>query len=94
MVIGTIKLKIFAPWVHSLKEKRMVVKSLCARIKNKFNVSIAEVEDQDIHQNIVLGVACVTTDNAHADQILDKVIRFIEADTEGEIIHLERENLY
>ena len=94
MVIGTIKLKIFAPWVHSLKEKRMVVKSLCARIKNKFNVSIAEVEDQDIHQNIVLGVACVTTDNAHADQILDKVIRFIEANTEGEIIHLERENLY
>ncbi|NLK99718.1 MAG: DUF503 domain-containing protein [Clostridiales bacterium] len=94
MVIGTIKLKIFAPWVHSLKEKRMVVKSLCARIKNKFNVSIAEVEDQDIHQSIVLGVACVTTDNAHADQILDKVIRFIEANTEGEIIHLERENLY
>lgn len=91
MVIGIAKVKIYAPWVHSLKEKRMVVKSLCSRVKNKFNVSIAEVEDQDIHQSIVLGFACVSNDNAHADQVIDTVIAFIEGNTEGEIINVERE---
>ena len=64
MVVGTVRIKIYAPWVHSLKEKRMVVKSLCAKVKNKFNVSIAEVEDQDLHQSIVLGIACITSSSA------------------------------
>ena len=91
MVVGIAKIRIYAPWVHSLKEKRMVVKSLCAKVKNKYNVSIAEIEDQDIHQSIVLGFTCVTNDNSHADQIIDTVIRFIEGSTEGEIIHIERE---
>lgn len=94
MVVGTLKIRIYAPWVFSLKEKRMLVKGLCAKIQNRFNVSVAEVEDQDIHKSIVLGIACVTTDNNHADQVLDKVIQFIEGSTEGEIIHIERENAY
>ena len=94
MIVGTLKIRIYVPWVHSLKEKRMVVKSLCARVKSKFNVSIAEVEDQDIHKSIVLGIACVTNDNSHADQILDRVIEFIEGSTEGEIIQIDRENTY
>ena len=91
LVVGIIKIKIHVSWVHSLKEKRMVVKSLCAKVKNKFNVAVAEIEDQDIHQSIVLGVACVTNYNAHADQILDNVINFIDGNTEGQVIHIERE---
>jgi uncharacterized protein YlxP (DUF503 family) len=90
MVVGTVRIKIYAPWVHSLKEKRMVVKSLCAKVKNKFNVSIAEVEDQDLHQSIVLGIACITSSSAHADKILDTVINFIEGNTVGDIINIER----
>lgn len=93
MIIGAVKMRIHAPWVHSLKEKRMVVKSLCARVQNNFNVSIAEVEEQDIHQIIVLGFACVTNDPSHADSINDKIINFIERNTEGEIIEIEREIL-
>jgi len=91
MVTGIVKIRIYAPWVHSLKEKRMIVKSICSRVRNKFNVSIAEIEDQDIHQSIVLGFACVTTNNAHADKIIDTVIGFVEENTEGEIIGIERE---
>lgn len=91
MVIGVIKMTIYTPWVHSLKEKRMVVKSLCAKVRNKFNVSIAEVEEQDIHQKIVLGFVCVAGDNAHADSIMDHVVNFMEGSTEGEIINMERE---
>jgi uncharacterized protein YlxP (DUF503 family) len=91
MVIGIVKIKIYVPWVHSLKEKRMVVKSLCAKVQNKFNVSIAEVEDQDLHQSVVLGFAGVAGDNAQADSILDHVINFVESNTEGEVISIERE---
>ena len=91
MIIGTAKITIYAPWVHSLKEKRMVVKSICAKVSNKFNVSIAEVEDQDIHQRIVLGFACVVGEVFIADSIIDHVLNFIESNTEGEIIDIERE---
>lgn len=94
MVVGTVRLRIYVPWVQSLKEKRKIVKSLCAKVKNKFNVSIAEIEDQDVHKSIVVGFACVSNDSAHADQIIDKVIKFIEANTEGELIGIERENLH
>jgi len=91
MVIGTIKIKIHSPWVHSLKEKRMIVKSIIAKVRNKFNVSIAEVEEQDIHQMIVLAFACVAGDTAHADSISDNVLNFIESNTEGNIVNIERE---
>lgn len=91
MIVGKLKIRIHIPWAHSLKEKRMVVKSICAKIHNKFNVSIAEVEEQDIHQIIVLGVSYVTTDNAQADSIANHVINFIESSTEGEIFNIERE---
>ena len=59
MIVGVVKIKLYAPWVHSLKEKRMIVKSLCAKLKNKFNVSVIEAEEQDIHQTIVVAVACL-----------------------------------
>lgn len=91
MIVATAKITIYAPWVHSLKEKRMVVKSLCARTKNKFNVSVGEVADQDLHQRIVLGIACVVSEVAVADSILDHVLNFIDSNTEGEIIEMERE---
>lgn len=91
MVIGTAKIKIHMPWVHSLKEKRMVVKSICAKVKNNVNVSIAEVEEQDIHQLAVIGIAGVTTDSSQADSILDHVINFVEGNTEAELIQVERE---
>ena len=91
MIIGCAKITIHTPWVHSLKEKRSVVKSLCAKVKNKFNVSIAEVEEQDTHQNAVLGFACVAGEASLADSIIDTVINFIESNTEGEIISIDRE---
>lgn len=91
MMIAVARVRLFAPWVHSLKEKRMVVKSLTSRVHNRFSVSIAEVEDQDLHQSIVLGVACVAGGRAQADSILDHVIDFIERNTEAEITDIQRE---
>lgn len=93
MMIGTMTISIHTPWVHSLKEKRMVVKSLCAKIHNKFNVSVAEVAEQDIHQTVVLGIACVAGNTALADSILEHVLQFTEGNTEGEVFKVERELL-
>lgn len=91
MFIGTLKVKIHTPWVHSLKEKRMVVKSMCAKVRNKFNVSVAEIEEQDIHQITVLGLTLVAGGTSHADSMMDTIINFIEGNTEGELIHVDRE---
>jgi len=89
--IAVLKIKLYAPWVHSLKEKRMVVKSLLAKIRNKFQVSAAEVEDQDIHQSIVIGVAAIVPHSAQADSLMDEIVSFVEQNTDAEIVMEERE---
>ena len=91
MKIAILKIKLYAPWVHSLKEKRMIVKSLLAKIRNKFQVSAAEVEDQDIHQSIVIGAAAIVPHSAWADSLMDEIVRFVEENTEAEIVQEERE---
>lgn len=91
MIIGILKIKLYAPWVHSLKEKRMIVKSIIMKTRNKFNVSVAEVEEQDLHQIAVLGIVGIAADHAQTDSILDHVLNFIESNTEGEIIDIDRE---
>lgn len=91
MKIAVLKIKLYAPWVHSLKEKRMIVKSLLAKIRNKFQVSAAEVKDQDIHQSIVIGAAAIVPHSAQADSLMDEIVRFVEENTEAEIVQEERE---
>ncbi|MCR3921255.1 MAG: DUF503 domain-containing protein [Firmicutes bacterium] len=91
MIIGAVTITIYAPWVHSLKEKRMIVKSICAKVSNRFNVSIAEINNHEFHQSIVLGIACVAGETGHADSIIDNVLNYIEGQTEGEVIRIERE---
>lgn len=93
MFIGTMILELHAPWVHSLKEKRMIVKSICAKASNKFNISIAEVDKQDVHQLIVIGFACVSDETAHCDSILQNVLNFIEDNTDAEVTRVERDIL-
>lgn len=93
MFIGTMILELHAPWVHSLKEKRMIVKSICAKASNKFNISIAEVDKQDVHQFIVIGLACVSDETAHCDSMLQNVLNFIEDNTDAEVTRVERDIL-
>ena len=57
MVVCVLTVRLHAPWVHSLKEKRMELKSLLTRLRNTFNVSVAEVDEQDTHTVMVIGVA-------------------------------------
>ena len=91
MKIAAMTFRLHAPWVHSLKEKRMIVKSLIAKLQNKFHVSAAEIDEQDIHQIIVIGVAAVVPHSAMADSLMDEISAFVEENCEAEILDESRE---
>jgi len=91
MNIAVITFRLRAPWVHSLKEKRMIVKSLVAKLRNKFHVSAAEIDEQDVHQIIVIGIAAIVPHNAMADSLMDEISEFMELNTEAEILEEIRE---
>ena len=91
MNIAAMTFRLRAPWVHSLKEKRMIVKSLIAKLQNKFHVSAAEIDEQDAHQIIVIGVAAIVLHNAMADSLMDEISAFVEGNTEAEILDEQRE---
>ena len=86
MKIATMTFRLHAPWVHSLKEKRMIVKSLVAKLQNKFHMSVAEIDEQDVHQFIVIGVASIVPHNAMADSLMDEISSFVEISTEAQIV--------
>ena len=91
MRIAVMTFRFYAPWVHSLKEKRMIVKSLIAKIQNKYHVSAAEIDEQDTHQILVIGIAAIVPHNAQADSLMNDISLFIEENTEAEILAEERE---
>ncbi|MEA1939805.1 MAG: DUF503 domain-containing protein, partial [Candidatus Caldatribacteriota bacterium] len=62
-----------------------------AKTKNKFNISIAEVSEQDRHQTIILGIACVAETVCQSDSTINKMIDFIESNAETEILDIQRE---
>ncbi len=76
MNVGVLQFGIRLPESHSLKDKRQVVKSLVAQLHNRFNISAAEVEDQDLWQSAVVGVACISNDKKHTNDVLNKALAF------------------
>jgi uncharacterized protein len=83
MVVGTLTITLQVPASASLKEKRMVIRSLTARLRQTFNVAVAEVDDQDLWQSAVIGIACVSANSRHADEMSQKVLRFVENEAEA-----------
>ena len=94
MNVGVCKVTLRLPENQSLKGKRRVVRSLCSRVRNKFNVSIAEVGDNDLWQLATLGIVCTGNEAVHVAQVLDSVVDFIERNGEDfEIVGQEQETL-
>jgi len=91
MIVGTCEVTFRAEWVTSLKEKRMVVKSLVEKTKHKFNASVAEVDRQEEHKMIVIGFACVTNERRHAESMIRHILDFMEKNTEAELLSAEYE---
>lgn len=80
MTVGVLLVRLRLPENQSLKGKRAVVKSILGRLQNRFNVSAAEVGENDRWQIAELGIACVSNSAAHANEMLDKVLAFIESE--------------
>ena len=78
MNVGVCRVRLRLPENHSLKGKRQGGKSVTQRVRNKYDVSIAEVDDQDAWQVVTLGISCVSESAQHANEILSKVVGFIE----------------
>jgi uncharacterized protein len=77
MNVSVCRIELRLPENHSLKGKRQVIQSIITRVKNKFNVSIAEVDNQALWQLTTLGIACVSNQRRHTDETLSNVVRFI-----------------
>ena len=93
MIVGVCTIDLHLPGIGSLKGKRQILLSMKDRIQGKFNVSVAEVDANDLWQRAVLGVACVANDGRYANQVLDGVVNMIRANPAVELIKNQMEFL-
>ncbi|HTG02085.1 MAG TPA: DUF503 domain-containing protein [Nitrospirota bacterium] len=91
MFVGVCTFEVHVPESGSLKTKRHSIRSLKDRIRNKFNVSVAEVEDNDLWQKASLAVAAVSNDKTHLNQTLDHVLEMVRGVPEIDLLdyHIE-----
>ena len=93
MVVGVYTVELFIAESQSLKDKRQVLHSLKDRLKGKFNLSVAEVDGQDLWQKSVLGMACVANEGRHAEQVLEQALNLIKGIPSIEIVRSQLELL-
>ena len=93
MVIGSCSIKFYLHGNNSLKGKRRVVRAIKDRVKNDFNVSIAEVGDQDVWKNLHIGISAVGSDKPYMDGLLNKVVNAIDRMNLAEIVDCKIEKL-
>ena len=93
MVVGLCTVELYLPDGHSLKAKRQVLSSLKTRLRNHFNVSVAEVGDQDLWQKAVLGIACIANEIGRVNQVLDQTLNTIKANPSLELLRSKIEML-
>ncbi|MBI4358734.1 MAG: DUF503 domain-containing protein [Candidatus Omnitrophica bacterium] len=85
MIIGTLQLELHFPKPQSLKEKRMILKSLVTRMRKRFNVSVAELDGMDLWQSSLVVVVAVGGEKKFVDQTLNYVADFVRAERETEM---------
>ena len=86
MLVTVALFELHIPHAQSLKDKRMVVKSLRDKLRNRFEMSVSEVAFQDLHQRARLAVAFIAHDHGSADANLEKVVHFVESNTDGTLV--------
>jgi uncharacterized protein YlxP (DUF503 family) len=78
MNVGVAKVSLRIPENMSLKGKRQVLKSIIGRVRSKFDVAVAEVDDNDVWQLATIGICCISNNKRHNNEVLSKVVNFIE----------------
>ena len=92
MNVGVCTIQLRMPENGSLKDKRQIVRSVTDRVRGRFNVAIAEVADNDVWGLATLGIACVSNDPRHADEVLAKVVDYIhDLRLDAEIVDCQTE---
>jgi uncharacterized protein YlxP (DUF503 family) len=91
MIVGVMTAHMSLPGVTSLKGKRSIVKSVIGRLKSRFNISISEVDHQDIKTNAVIGIAVICNESRFIDQQFDSIIDFMRNDGRFILGQIERE---
>ena len=91
MFVGVCTLELYIFSTNSLKQKRQVIKSIIERLKSRYNISIAEVEDNDKWQKSTIGFSCVSNSKNIVNDTINKVIGFIDNDERVEIINIDME---
>lgn len=91
MIVGTLKLRLLLRGAHSLKDKRRVIRSLKDTLGNKFNVAVAETEDQDVWKSAELGLATVGTDGPFVQSVLSNVVDYVRYFGGVELVDAEQE---
>jgi len=86
MNVGVCRIHLEFPASHSLKDKRKVLRSIVERVQSRFNVAIAEVDRNDSWQVATLGVTCVSNDSQHANEMLSKVVHYVQDCREEAVI--------
>ena len=89
MYIVSAKLTFYISHSSSLKDKRQVCRSLMDKARHRFNAAIAEVDTQDAHRTLTIGIAVVSGDAGHAQKSLNEIIRFMEENTDAELMETE-----
>ena len=84
------KLTFYIPHATSLKDKRQVCRSLIDKTRQRFNASVAEVDTQDQHRTLTIGVALVSGDAGHAESSLNEIIRYMEDNADATLTQVER----
>lgn len=87
MVVGICTVELYIPHNGSLKGKRQVLQSIKTKIKNKFNVAVAEVGENDLWQKAVLGITTIANDKGFVNEVMDKVVGFISSNPQVQIVH-------
>jgi uncharacterized protein len=90
MVVGILVWELEVYGCHSLKEKRSVVRSLKERLRNKFNLSVAETGHNDLWQRAEISACVVSNDRRQADAILESADRFVVSDPRARVIRADR----
>ena len=91
MIILTVTARLRAPWCQGLKDKRSVIRPLLHKLRQTFNVSAVESGEQDVHTLLQLTIAALAFDSAQADSIEENLYRFVEANSDAEIVAWEVE---
>ncbi|MFQ5769086.1 MAG: DUF503 domain-containing protein [bacterium] len=87
MIVGVCRLELFIPESSSLKSKRFVLNSIKQRIRNKFNVSVAEVENNDKWQRTSLGISLISNERKFIDMTMGQILKMIDGDGRIEILN-------